>query len=1149
MASGSEPPTYQQILASADTLHDFNDEKRCKKDNKKDKKDKSNKIDLTNYDRIITTIFNGIKEGKTFEDHVEAYFAKTEPYKYDVNILKTLPSTIVYTKHNQNKKEWKDEFNTKLKTKNVNFVFLIDCQKHNFYTNKQVEAKEYEIWNTIAGAWDTAAKDKKNGINRVVNVEVECDLCEPGQVSYKTLIKYNEVENKEKIKKIKYNTLHWVEGWVEGRVEGGAEDVLLLTFDKQGKPTPNYRDILTVQNLCDPKTVTDQQIIKLTTVRDKPNGACLLKRSLDYTQVALVKALNDDEEKEKKRKEKRRNEIKNEIIRKYPNEPKEAIEKMINEKIKEEDKSTIEKPEKPRLFVLVTFDRLCFLKALCEGVPVLYEKGGLEASTFLLCSNKALEAKKPEEKKKEMSEILNKFLKFYRCELEGNPEPLPDLPKALKEHEKETLKLMENHLQEYLNSISDDDHEYTFDEDYPEKKPYTTSPYTTPTPPITHPAKPSNPRKFSDFLNTILGFKFDDALQAYGITETILLKDKDITDTEYLKYIQTVCRIENALRELNETYNYEVIKCINEDRRIKYINSDKLNIIDKQLIGSKKSRISRVIPVEYILDYINNHYECGKLKCYNKSEEYTREDFTSLSLNTTRFYYLLQKAEEAQKKFETGKTRPSRPNSPQNFANDADKKRLDIANLQQKLGDLQDLITCLSNIVERTLEKHDILDRCESPYLLSYLKSRSENVRLSALVKKIVTDADKLEQKIKTDELRKNPAFAHFEVFISRVVQTNIINFLTGFRKYLRRKYLENNLDTYKQHFTTLKIELPELAAFEGSSKFKTGTQPFSHYQSAVSGNCGNSGNSGNSGNCGKSTKGGTSGTNTGTNTGISGTKRGSPNSLLSLQGNPKRITTEQNFYQPSPAASQPTSSQPSPAASQPTSSASFSNSSDSEQQQSSIEPHFTNDEKWHTYMFFHELFLTFDPNDYDDSLEDWFYDTEVDFWKEPQVLKEEEMEAVLERTQKDMQSDINELNKWWKEYNGEITQTPKTPEILTDIKNTLQTKIERVKSLEKSLEAQFSGDLGKASGKEGTGDFVPKVPKVPGGSFFSDSNAQGSRSGGRQKAIAKKTLQHIADLYKPKRQVYHRIVVHSPKTKELFTLRNIKKLTSKLKM
>jgi hypothetical protein len=64
------------------------------------------------------------------------------------------------------------------------------------------------------------------------------------------------------------------------------------------------------------------------------------------------------------------------------------------------------------------------------------------------------------------------------------------------------------------------------------------------------------------------------------------------------------------------------------------------------------------------------------------------------------------------------------------------------------------------------------------------------------------------------------------------------------------------------------------------------------------------------------------------------------------------------------------------------------------------------------------------------------------------------------------------------------------------------------------------------------------------GESFFPDPKPAGTR-GGRPKAIAKKTLQYIADLYKPKSK---RVVVHSAKTKQQFALRNIRKLVNKLK-
>jgi hypothetical protein len=183
--------------------------------------------------------------------------------------------------------------------------------------------------NNVTTEWDTARKDRKLGIPCVIKKTTgDVLMYEPDEPQHIFKVFYEGEANKNILK---YNNNE------------------LITFSTKGAH-PNYGDSFSVANLC--QQIVDNRTKDITAPVQKVVdgvGRVLLKRSLDYTQVAFVKELNTSN-----------------------------TEILIGGDI---DTST------NRVFILVTFDRLCFLKALYENIPVLFEESDSAGSTLYLCNN------------------------------------------------------------------------------------------------------------------------------------------------------------------------------------------------------------------------------------------------------------------------------------------------------------------------------------------------------------------------------------------------------------------------------------------------------------------------------------------------------------------------------------------------------------------------------------------------------------------------------------------------------------------------------------------------------------------------------------------------------------------------------------------
>jgi hypothetical protein len=345
MTSETDVKNYGQILASADTIHDFASN-RC--------------TNLPNLDKYSKVLSNGGITGTFSEQAVFTFYKeklKTE-LRYQLESYGTLPQTKVYIKEKTSKdkdkdKDWKKELRELIGNGINNVHLCVDCQKHNIYDTNLIQNKKYVLLNTIAGALDTASKDKKNGVICHVTTEIHCKLYEEnGQEDgedFETIITYN---GNEQILEFKLPQVKCLQPTKPPNKKQKCEpkQVECLRFNQYGVAEPNHKDKFTVSNLC--SSTRWKEAFKNHTekkIEDSTNDITptVVKRSLDYTQVAFVKKLDD--------------------LRSQPN----AI--LIN--------SQRANPAINCVF-LVTFDKLCFLKALYENVPVLYEKPGLHFSTF-----------------------------------------------------------------------------------------------------------------------------------------------------------------------------------------------------------------------------------------------------------------------------------------------------------------------------------------------------------------------------------------------------------------------------------------------------------------------------------------------------------------------------------------------------------------------------------------------------------------------------------------------------------------------------------------------------------------------------------------------------------------------------------------------
>lgn len=326
----TQPDELGQILASADTLHDFTGN-RCSGD----------KLNLTKYQ---SNVAKALGDSAYSEDKVMEYFKKNSGIEaVDLDAYDGMPNTFSFIMK-KGDTEWKKNLLDKLQTfySVAETLYLcVDCQKHMIYDSDMIRTNQFTLLENVASAFDTASKDRKQSKPCLVknvdaqhsDVNIVCNLYDIEDSAAQTQIKYEATQPSKQ-------TLYFI--------HKGQKPILALTYDGNDVQ-PNYKDFLTVKNLCSGNTSqATPELLKVT----PPVPVVLIKRSLDYTQVAFVKEL---------------------VSLVDTGNPQKIM--IVNKDL------TLSSPKSPT-FIFVTFDKLCFLKALYEGVPVLYEKPGLNYSTF-----------------------------------------------------------------------------------------------------------------------------------------------------------------------------------------------------------------------------------------------------------------------------------------------------------------------------------------------------------------------------------------------------------------------------------------------------------------------------------------------------------------------------------------------------------------------------------------------------------------------------------------------------------------------------------------------------------------------------------------------------------------------------------------------
>ena len=332
-------PDVKQVLAAADTLHDF-DGNRCPQLND----------NIENMPDNIQTVLKQIKgrtDGRDFEEKTMFYLAdrREDGYKYafaSFNLVKhpkEIEGNSIDKKFVVNIDKYRIPYKHYVRDVLMALYpagvgFHVDCIKLYFYDVSTIDRHEGVAdfhqkvlkYNTIAAEWDKASKDASTSYPMLLTDQKEINIDE--MYMSDDIHKFNA---KFVVKPDKTNVIELAlvnNGNVISSVEMDMKYLTETTVHNSVKDLCSY-----IQGMSESNTDAFYSFVRSAKLYFKDDPKAFrhfiynIKRSLDYGQVYMIKNINDNQ------------------VAGFP-----------------------------KSHFLVTFDKLCYMKALMEGTPVMFQK-------------------------------------------------------------------------------------------------------------------------------------------------------------------------------------------------------------------------------------------------------------------------------------------------------------------------------------------------------------------------------------------------------------------------------------------------------------------------------------------------------------------------------------------------------------------------------------------------------------------------------------------------------------------------------------------------------------------------------------------------------------------------------------------------------